>query len=640
MSKPRDGGAGGGADRGADRRASGRQVDERICSYVDGCLAPREQDRFVAELRVNPQLQKDLEEYQRTVAAVREALQAPTVPTRLADRVMAAIGTPAAPPRRAPARTWQSLVWSVAAAAALLALSLWLNAWEGGPSRMTVAQAPALDSLALDRSSTPVGLAPRPEDKAAEPVVTELAERLQADRDALPPAEPEPLVRKVDSGVPAWGAIPSDAGGPGVPPPPTSLAGARESNESKEKFEQIELSAAKDKAAAAAKNDSGVPLAEARDDPATRTVTRLVAPATPVADGAKTGVPTPDPASPAVAEAERELPEAAVAEPSPRDDRRFAGGPVAGGGGRGGGGRGAPAGRAASTEPVGTIPLVVFTADAKQLAAVQARGRSADATTGSDDFYLGSTRKAGAAGEEVPQLFGFLLQQFPGPDAGSLAGLAAMSITPPQQPGAAGSAGGRGAAKSAPSAGPVAPGPSSPGPGAPSAGASPQLELQSLAAGLPAPVFSRWQSLRFEALTAVPTADDVAGAGKERTAAPSTSPEVLGGGQNEADREKAATAERTWLVEGRRTEVAELLGRLAALARVSGFQVRNGELPADAAVLSARLRLPAQAAPPADVTAAPAVPPSPATPGGPGGPSGPSGPDRDVMRIVLRFQTR
>ena len=50
---------------------------------------PRAPD--TAELRVNPQLRKDLAEYEKTVATVRTALQAPTSPVSLADRVFAAI---------------------------------------------------------------------------------------------------------------------------------------------------------------------------------------------------------------------------------------------------------------------------------------------------------------------------------------------------------------------------------------------------------------------------------------------------------------------------------------------------------------------------------------------------------------------
>ena len=54
------------------------QLDERICDWVDGCLSERERDRFEAELRISPELRRQLEEYEAAVADVREALQAPT----------------------------------------------------------------------------------------------------------------------------------------------------------------------------------------------------------------------------------------------------------------------------------------------------------------------------------------------------------------------------------------------------------------------------------------------------------------------------------------------------------------------------------------------------------------------------------
>lgn len=119
-----------------------RPVDERLAAFVDGCMSERERDRFVAELRVNPQLQKDLDEYERTVDAVRRALRADTVAVDVTDRVMAAIasGAGAAPPLPAPMRNFR-LVATVAAAAALLTLAVWLNSL---PSQRT----PAIDIAA------------------------------------------------------------------------------------------------------------------------------------------------------------------------------------------------------------------------------------------------------------------------------------------------------------------------------------------------------------------------------------------------------------------------------------------------------------------------------------------------------------
>ena len=68
-------------------------VDERLCDWVDGRMTERERERFAAELRVNASLRQQLAEYERTVAAIRAALQAPTTPVPMADRVMAALAT-------------------------------------------------------------------------------------------------------------------------------------------------------------------------------------------------------------------------------------------------------------------------------------------------------------------------------------------------------------------------------------------------------------------------------------------------------------------------------------------------------------------------------------------------------------------
>ncbi len=110
-----------------------REVDPRILDWVDGTLAERERERFVAELRVSAQLRADLAEYERTVTSVRQALQAEVpgasvVAARVADRVrsrLASAPTPAAAPRWSGARLW----WSMAAAAALLAFAVWLDRW-------------------------------------------------------------------------------------------------------------------------------------------------------------------------------------------------------------------------------------------------------------------------------------------------------------------------------------------------------------------------------------------------------------------------------------------------------------------------------------------------------------------------------
>jgi 23S rRNA (cytosine1962-C5)-methyltransferase len=45
------------------KREPERQIDDRIADWVDGLLPDRERERFAAELRVNPQLRQDLQDY-------------------------------------------------------------------------------------------------------------------------------------------------------------------------------------------------------------------------------------------------------------------------------------------------------------------------------------------------------------------------------------------------------------------------------------------------------------------------------------------------------------------------------------------------------------------------------------------------
>jgi hypothetical protein len=107
-----------------------REVDDRIADWVDGRLSDRDRERFVAELRVSAQLRRDLEDYERTVASVREALQAPTMPVQLVDRVMSAIAEGRAQPTSGGTlHRWRPLLWSLASAAALLVVVLLIDRW-------------------------------------------------------------------------------------------------------------------------------------------------------------------------------------------------------------------------------------------------------------------------------------------------------------------------------------------------------------------------------------------------------------------------------------------------------------------------------------------------------------------------------
>ncbi|MCA8976615.1 MAG: hypothetical protein KDC98_17980 [Planctomycetes bacterium] len=103
-------------------------LDERMAEFVDGCMSDKDRDRFVAELRVNPQLQRELDEYERTVNTVRRALRAPTMEVDIASRVMASLASEACrgSTRSLPGRSYR-LLFSAAAAAALLTLAVWLN---------------------------------------------------------------------------------------------------------------------------------------------------------------------------------------------------------------------------------------------------------------------------------------------------------------------------------------------------------------------------------------------------------------------------------------------------------------------------------------------------------------------------------
>lgn len=107
-----------------------RMPDERLADWVDGRMNDREQERFRAELRVNAQLRADLAAYEATVAAVRAALQAPTRPAAIGDRVLAAIASKAASTASAPppsaSRRW---LWGLLPAAAALALAFLIDAW-------------------------------------------------------------------------------------------------------------------------------------------------------------------------------------------------------------------------------------------------------------------------------------------------------------------------------------------------------------------------------------------------------------------------------------------------------------------------------------------------------------------------------
>ncbi|MBL8752417.1 MAG: hypothetical protein JNK15_03870 [Planctomycetes bacterium] len=121
-----------------------REVDERLADWVDGRMGSRERERFEAELRVNPQLRRDLDDYERTVGVLRAALRAPSPGSPrapIADRVLAEVQKQATSPavRAATPFRLQRLWWTIASAAALLVVAVYVNGLGVGPARTDVA---------------------------------------------------------------------------------------------------------------------------------------------------------------------------------------------------------------------------------------------------------------------------------------------------------------------------------------------------------------------------------------------------------------------------------------------------------------------------------------------------------------------
>jgi hypothetical protein len=186
-----------------------REPDERLADWVDGRMSERDRVRFTAELRVNAQLRADLAAYERTVAMVREALQAPTAPlprrevsgaapsdggSTLADRVLAQVQG------QAPVRSfrvagggiaWRPVLWSCASAAALLALTLLLDSWSAEP---VATGSTAVTELDTSSASAPNQGSALPLDRLLDPppssVLAQESLDLQAGTAATPNADP------------------------------------------------------------------------------------------------------------------------------------------------------------------------------------------------------------------------------------------------------------------------------------------------------------------------------------------------------------------------------------------------------------------------------------------------------------------
>lgn len=175
--------------------ANRREIDERLADWVDGRMSERERERFLGELRVNPQLQRDVEQYERTVGTVRAALRAPTAPTPMAARVLAAIAAErVAPVRASTGWTWRHGLLSLASAAALLACAWWIDGWsQSEPGVTTVAK--AYGAREFDFAEVD---APPPADPAAaseQPDAAAALSSLEAKAEA-------PAMKKADAPVP------------------------------------------------------------------------------------------------------------------------------------------------------------------------------------------------------------------------------------------------------------------------------------------------------------------------------------------------------------------------------------------------------------------------------------------------------
>lgn len=169
-----------------------RDVDERLCDWLDGRMSARDLERFEAELRVNPGLRARADEYRRTVEVMQQALRAPMRPIDVADAVMARVagtasggGLPRAPvPLRGASHRARWL--SAGLAAAVLALLALLVRWQPAPEATEVAAQPPADRQLQD--------APAAEAPAA-------ARRLEANRDDVAAADPMAIAGMPQSGL-------------------------------------------------------------------------------------------------------------------------------------------------------------------------------------------------------------------------------------------------------------------------------------------------------------------------------------------------------------------------------------------------------------------------------------------------------
>lgn len=352
-------------------REPGRQIDERLADWVDGRMSERDHERFVAELRVNPKLRQDLEQYERTVATIRSALQAPTRPVQIADRVLDAIraGDAAAPrPIARLPRTPRSLVWSLVGAAALLGVAMWVNTWGSrDPAALRLdAQREQQDELHSASPDPAAGVPkstvqPAPTESAEKAIVEEQADpkRLEShfsDSDAPPDAGARPKA-EAGAGDAAGGARgPADA----VPSP-------------------VELPGRRGGAGPAGPSWDGPPLAgPASPGPAGPGAGAIPEGSQGGGGGGRVHDMREEPSSSRSAKAKGDAPAAPANETPPVREL------------------------ADTVPPAGRADVSVAETQEPQAPGAKAHGEQPpDAVTGADDFYVGATRRLRAAVETV-----------------------------------------------------------------------------------------------------------------------------------------------------------------------------------------------------------------------------------------------
>lgn len=541
-----------------------REVDDRLADWVDGRLSDRERERFVAEMRVNPQLRQDLEDYERTVGVVRAALRAPTSPSSMADRILAAVAEQrAAPAARRTAWSSRHMFWSLASAAALLACALWVDQWSS--------PAPLQTSVAAAPDPAAAGVAPSTDAAAMRDGQRQEGDKSAADK----PAADKPAADK-------------SAG--------NRLAGDGQTIEDQARTAEVHR------------------VSEAVQE-------KLADPGTTMLFGVR---PAPEAAVPVVTAAavvesqdagageRRQLP--APAAPMPAVPTTVA--PTAGGGGGAAGPASAgPAGptRAGLAGPADRVPTVpgpladgVRAPGAPAVAPVKATGAAEGSraapvppptggapVTGQDDFYLGATRRvpvpttlsAAPDTAAAPVVLAFFAIEAIAADERVTADLEEAE----KAERSGGQRGGRGAV-----------------PSARTEEMKRQAGSDTKAKGAEAPLDAAALLPAFDRFLAAATAPNGDAAAEQwvtplgtlqaspwldapRETPPAARDKVAERSEAKPEAKKdapaAAAVERTWLVEGPRQDVVALLGRAAALARARRWDVRQGELPVAASAV-------------------------------------------------------